>query len=136
MLTMAMRFKVLLVDDSRPFLKAAERFLSGLSNVLSVATAQSGADALRAVMLDRPHVVLMDLNMPGMNGFEALRCIKASDPGIHIIVVSLHDTADFRSAALQAGADGYVTKDKFAMELPAAIAACEAGGDTRPCPAV
>jgi DNA-binding NarL/FixJ family response regulator len=120
-----MRIKVLLVDDSWYFLRAAEHFLSSLAAVGWIVTAQNGADAVRAVVLERPNVVLIDLNMPGMNGFEAVRRIRALDSAIRIIVVSLHDDAEFRSAALKAGADGYIVKDNFAADLPAAFAVYE-----------
>jgi len=120
-----MRIKVLLVDDSWHFLKAAERFLSGIATVGSIVTAQNGADAVRAVTLERPHVVLIDLNMPGMNGLEAVRQIRVLDASVRIIVVSLHDEPEFRSAALQAGADGYIAKDNFAADLPVAFAVYE-----------
>jgi DNA-binding NarL/FixJ family response regulator len=121
-LAIAMQIKVLLVDDSWYFLRAAESFLSGITAVGWIVTAKNGADAVRAVVLERPHVVLIDLNMPGMNGFEAVRQIKALDSAVRIIVVSLHDDPEFRSAALKAGADGYIAKDNFAADLPAAFA--------------
>jgi DNA-binding NarL/FixJ family response regulator len=127
-----MRIKVLLVDDSWHFLKAAEGFLSGITAVGWIVTAQNGADAVRAFIVERPHVVLIDLNMPGMNGFEAVRQIRALDAAVRIIVVSLHDEPEFRSAALQAGADDYIAKDNFAADLPAAFAVYDT---QRSCPA-
>jgi len=63
-------------------------------------------------------MVLMDLNMHGMNGLEATRRIKALDPGIRVIVVSLDDTEEFRTAASHAGAENFVAKQDFATQLP------------------
>ncbi len=119
--------KVLLVDDSAFFLRAATRFLSGFAAVRDIVTAASGIEALRAVRHERPDLVLLDFNMPEMGGLETLRSIKALQPGLPVIIVSLHDTADFRAAARAAGADGYVAKPDFATGL-AEILAPEATG--------
>jgi DNA-binding NarL/FixJ family response regulator len=103
-------------------LQAAKRFLSGFGTVKAVVTAPNGLEALQAVLLERPDLVLLDLNMPGMGGLEAVRRIKALEPAIRVIVISLHDTADFRSAAKEAGADGYVCKSDFAAGLSRLLA--------------
>src|SRR5437660_454181 len=105
--------KVLLVDDSPYFLTAATRFMSDIGAVRVVATASNGDEAVRAVMRDRPDLVLIDINMPGMSGLAAVRRIKALEPALRVIVVSLNDCADFRSAAAAAGADGYIPKRDF-----------------------
>jgi two-component system nitrate/nitrite response regulator NarL len=114
--------KVLLVDDSPYFLKAATRFLSEIDAVV-VATARSGADAVQAVMRDRPDLVLIDINMPGMSGLAAVRRLKAVEPDLRVIVVSLNESPDFRAAAKAAGADGYIAKRDFAVRIVALLAA-------------
>lgn len=114
--------KVLLVDDSPYFLKAATRFLSELDGVAAIATAGNGDDALHAVLRERPDLVLMDINMPGMSGLAAVRRIKAVEPGVRIVVVSLNESQDFRAAAEAAGADGYIPKREFAAGIVALFA--------------
>jgi DNA-binding NarL/FixJ family response regulator len=114
--------KVLLVDDSPFFLKAATRFLSELDGVAAIATAGNGADALHAVARERPDLVLMDINMPGMSGLAAVGRIKAVEPGVRIVVVSLNESQDFRAAAEAAGADGYIPKRDFAAGIVALFA--------------
>src|SRR5215467_6754234 len=114
---------ILLVDDSRFFLKAATRFLSELDAVGAVATAHSGADAVRAVLRNRPDLVLMDINMPGMSGLAAVRRLKAVAPEVRVVVVSLNESSDFRAAAEAAGADGYISKRDFATGVAALFAA-------------
>ena len=57
----------------------------------------------------------MDLNMPGMSGLEATRRMKALDPGVRVIVVSLYDGPEFRTAAMNAGAEDLVAKQDFAV---------------------
>lgn len=115
--------KILLVDDSPFFLKAATRFLSELGTVTAVATAPSGADAVHAVLRDRPDLVLIDINMPGMSGLAAVRRIKAVTPEVRVVVVSLNESPDFRAAAEAAGADGYIAKRDFATGIVALFAA-------------
>jgi DNA-binding NarL/FixJ family response regulator len=114
--------KVLLVDDSPQFLSAAKRFISDIGPVRAVATARNGFDAVRAVMLDRPDLVLIDLNMPGMEGFAALHRLKALDPALPVVVISLNDCPDFRAAAEAAGADGYIAKRDFAAGVVSLLA--------------
>jgi two-component system, NarL family, nitrate/nitrite response regulator NarL len=115
--------KILLVDDSPFFLKAATRFLSELGTVTALATAHNGADAVRAVLRERPDLVLIDLNMPGMSGLAAVRRIKAVAPELRVVVVSLNESSDFRAAAEAAGADGYIAKRDFATGVVALFAA-------------
>jgi len=115
--------KVLLVDDSPYFLRAATRFLSELDAVAALATAASGADAVQAVIRDRPDLVLIDINMPGMSGLAAVRRIKAIEPDLRVVVVSLNESSDFRAAAGAAGADGYIAKRDFAAGVIALFAA-------------
>jgi two-component system, NarL family, nitrate/nitrite response regulator NarL len=115
--------KVLLVDDSPYFLKAATRFLSDFDAVAAVATVRSGSEAVQAVMRDCPDLVLIDINMPGMSGLAAVRRIRTiAPPELRVIVVSLNESADFRAAAEAAGADGYIAKRDFAAGIVALLA--------------
>jgi two-component system NarL family response regulator len=114
--------KVLLVDDSPYFIRAASRFLSELEAVVAVATAGNGADAVKAVLGDRPDVIIMDINMPGTGGLAAVRHIKAIEPDVRVVVVSLNESDDFRVAARAAGADGYIAKRHFATGIVAFFA--------------
>lgn len=117
--------RILLVDDNALFLASAQRFLANFAAVVAVGTARDGHEALeqlgRHLGHERPDVVLMDLNMRGMNGFEATQRIKALAPDIRVIIVSLHDAAEFRTAAVRAGAENLVAKQDFAALLPALL---------------
>ena len=113
--------KILLVDDNALFLASAQRFLANIDTVVGVTTARDGFEALEHLERDHPDLVLMDLNMPRMNGFEATQRIKALAPNTRVIVVSLHDAEEFRVAAQLAGAEDFVTKQEFAAKLPSLL---------------
>lgn len=110
--------RVLLVDDSMAFLAAATKFLNSLAGVEVVERATSAAEALARAAELRPDLVLMDVVMPGMNGFEATRLIKQDFDAPKVIILTLHSTAAYRSGAKSAGADSFVAKDDLVMELP------------------
>jgi DNA-binding NarL/FixJ family response regulator len=113
--------RVLLVDDSPRFTLAAMRFLSLLPDMEVIGQARSGREALDQVDRMHPDLVLMDVGMPGMDGLEATRRIKCKAEPPQIIIVTLHDSAEYRSQAENAGADGFVSKQDFATALPAAV---------------
>jgi CheY-like chemotaxis protein len=107
------RVRTLLVDDSE-FMRALLAMLIEESGFELVATAADGRQALRSVAALRPDLVLMDVNMPGMDGIEATRSIKESGKRSGyapvIVLVTSEDTLECRSQAEDAGADGFVSK--------------------------
>ncbi len=106
-----------LVDDSPSFLQSAARFLSSDERIEIVGMALSAQEALDEVERLQPALVLMDLTMPGMSGLEATRRLKASPHPPHVIILTLHDTEEYRQAAEQAHADGFVSKSDFGQKL-------------------
>jgi CheY-like chemotaxis protein len=109
---------VLLVDDNPDFLRAAERVVAGQPGVEVIGVAWSGAEALAKVTALRPDVVLMDVVMPVMSGFEATRRIKQARDAPFVIIVTMHDGPEHMEAARAAGADGFVTKPDLYALLP------------------
>jgi DNA-binding NarL/FixJ family response regulator len=76
-----------------------------------VGSASNGAEAVTAAGRLRPDLILMDLEMPGMGGIEAIRAIREDDPRVPIGVLTMFETRDHVETALQAGATGYIAKD-------------------------
>ncbi|HEV7278897.1 MAG TPA: response regulator [Pirellulaceae bacterium] len=115
------QLRVLVVDDHQ----IVRRGLSGLIAVADgmdlVAEAKDGQAAVELAQSLRPDVIVMDVNMPRMNGVEATRQIKALLPQIRIIGLSLHEQADLADAMLEAGADGYVAKNAPASDILRAL---------------
>lgn len=116
----AQRVRLLLVDDSEEFLRAAAAWLDQRPGFLVVGMARSGEEALEAVRRVGPDIVLMDLTMPGMGGFEATRVLKARPAPPLIVAVSLDDSQTVRDEASLAGADAFVSKARLSsLLLPA-----------------
>ena len=111
------KIRVLLVDDSPEFLKLATQFLATVQEIDPVGVALTGQDALVLAVGLQPDLILMDLVMPEMNGLDATRQIKAMpDPPI-VIVLTGHDTSEYRRAAATAGADGFMYKPELFTDL-------------------
>ncbi len=105
-----MTARVLVVDDILPNVKLLEAKLT--SEYFDVLTATSGPDALDIVQREQPDIVLLDVMMPGMNGFEVCKRIKSEPTTVHIpvVMVTALDQASDRVAGLEAGADDFLTK--------------------------
>ncbi len=114
---------VLLVDDSLLFLDIATRFLQEeyRDEVVVVGAAGGGEEALAQAQLLQPQVILIDLNMPGMSGLEAIPRLREALPDAGIIALTLLDAEAYRQAALAAGADGFVSKPNMGADLLPAI---------------
>ena len=110
--------RILLVDDNTAFLKAAAKFLNSLAGVKVVDRATSAAEGLARAAALRPDLVLMDVVMPGMNGLKAVGLLKQAVDAPKPVVLPWHDTEAYRAAAKAAGADGFIAKDQFVVELP------------------
>ena len=112
----ARRVRTVLADDNGGFLAAAGRFLATQS-VEVVGMARTGLETLRLLDALRPELLMLDLEMPDLDGLAVLRLVKSRSDSPRVIIVTLHDHEQYRSAAAQAGADGFVPKRVFATEL-------------------
>jgi DNA-binding NarL/FixJ family response regulator len=114
--------KIVIAEDHRILRELLARFLSDTNGAEVVAEAEDGLDALHCVEELRPDLVLLDLSMPKMDGLSVLRKIKRRSPETRVLVLTMHDSRDYISEALQAGADGYCLKEDLgSQELTSAI---------------
>jgi DNA-binding NarL/FixJ family response regulator len=121
--------RVLLVDDHAVLRAGVRAMLQHAQGITIVGEAGGGFDALQLVRELQPHVVLMDLAMPAMNGLEATRHLAEAYPDVRVLILSLYSAEEQVRQALEAGAAGYVLKDADAAELEFAVRAV-AGGQT------
>ena len=108
---------ILLADDHAVVRAGVRRLLEQDTRFIVVAEADSGERAYQLFGEHLPDITIMDLNMPGMGGMEAIGRIMMRYPNAKILVLSMHENAAFASQALKAGAKGYLTKNGLADEL-------------------
>ncbi len=118
---------VLVVDDHRMFAEAIELLLGGREGIEIVGTVGTGEEAVDLVKHRPPHVVLMDIDLPGIDGIETTRRIRAEVPEAQVIVITAFQEAGTIASAIQAGASGYVPKTKAADDLLSVIKSAAAG---------
>jgi DNA-binding NarL/FixJ family response regulator len=118
---------VLCVDDHRLIREGITHILERYDDVRVVGQAANGREAIELYERLRPRITLMDLQMPVMNGLDAIRAIRAADPQARIIVLTMYQGDEDAFRALQAGAVGYVLKDSVPEELIRVIRDVDAG---------
>jgi DNA-binding NarL/FixJ family response regulator len=121
------KIRVVLADDHTIFRQGLKRLLDEDPRFSVVAEATDGREAIEAVRVHGPKVVLMDITMPGLSGLEAARRIRRTYPDTQVLVLSVHGDEEYIARAFEAGCIGYVVKDVRASELFAAIEAAAEG---------
>jgi DNA-binding NarL/FixJ family response regulator len=116
-----LRIRVLLADDHRLFRDGVRTLLEQEADLEVVGMATDGQSVLAQIRTCRPDVVLMDVSMPGLNGLETTRHLRADHPDVAVLMLSMHADHRFVVEALRAGALGYMLKDCEISELSAAI---------------
>jgi DNA-binding NarL/FixJ family response regulator len=106
-----MALKLMIVDDHEGMRKMIRQLIAAPGD--AVVECASGEEAMLAVTDFRPDCVTMDVSMPGLCAFKATRGIRAAHPSARVIVVSSHDLPEYRRAANEAGAAGYVIKENL-----------------------
>src|SRR2546425_260217 len=122
-----MIINILIVEDQRIVREGLRAVLEDEDEIAIVGEAANGQEAIDLFVRLRPDVVLMDLQMPVMDGPEATRRIHELSPDAHILVLTTYATDEFIFKALRAGAQGYLLKDASIDELLAAIRSVQAG---------
>jgi DNA-binding NarL/FixJ family response regulator len=119
--------RVVIADDHRVVRDGLVTILGAMDGVQVVGAAQDGAEAVALAGWEDADVVLMDLRMPGMDGVEATRAVRASRPGTAVVVLTTYTDDESILAALQAGAAGYLTKNASTDDIRRALEAAAAG---------
>ncbi|SHE89021.1 response regulator [Flavisolibacter ginsengisoli] len=112
---------ILIVDDHTLIRETWSFILNADSRFNVIAACGSGEEAVELAKQFRPHIVLMDINLPGINGIEATALIRKYAPGTKIVAISLHTQPAFVQKIMQNGASGYVTKNSGRQEMVKAI---------------
>ena len=113
--------RVVLVDDHTLVRAGVRRILEGQPGIEVAGEFGDGESALAAMARLDANVLVLDLTLPGLDGFEVLRRVKASRPGIKVLVLTMHASPEYAARAIEDGADGYLLKDSAVNDLVAAI---------------
>lgn len=108
---------VLLVDDNKNFMESAIKFLTTDKHFSVVGWAFTAAEAFEKNDKFKPDLILMDLSLPDMNGFDASKILKQKSDAPKIIILSFDNYDDYSIEALNAGADGYLCKSDFGSKI-------------------
>jgi len=113
--------RLLIVDDHAVIRRGIQSILRAWPEWEISGEASNGTEAVQLAASLKPEIVLMDISMPGMNGLEASRAIRKTNPEIKIILLTLHDSLEWVETALHAGARGYLLKSETENELIRAL---------------
>ena len=119
---------VLLADDHRIVREGLKRILQSARDIVVLAEAQSGHEALELARQHRPRVAVVDLSMPGLSGMALIERLRAEFADMAILVLTMHAEEQYALRAFRSGATGYLTKDSAAEELVLALRKVAAGG--------
>jgi two-component system, NarL family, response regulator NreC len=118
---MQKKITVLICDDHAMFREGVKTILSAQPDIEVVGEAADGKEAVEQAIRLYPHVVLMDISMPVLKGFDAARRIRKARPDVKVLILTVYDDEDLVARCLDAGAAGYVLKDSPPLQLVYAI---------------
>ena len=120
--------RILLADDHATVRQGLKLLIDSQSDMGVVGEAADGNGVLEQAEALKPDIIVMDISMPGMNGFIATRMLKRAQPDVAIVALTRHDDDTYLEELLRAGASGYVLKQSAPMEFLQAIRAVASGG--------
>ena len=121
------RIRVLLVDDHTVLRAGLRLLLSAQPDMEVIGEASDGREAVDAAARLTPDVILLDISMPGMGGIEAVEALRRIQPGVRVLILTMHDDEEYLRQVLRSGASGYVLKKAADTELLSAIRAVHRG---------
>ena len=125
---MAHSKKVLIIEDDEEIRNSFSLIVNSSDKFTVINTYGNGESAISNLPKDQPDIVLMDIELPGINGIQATKLIKDKFPQVEVIMVSVYEDSDLVFEALKAGASGYITKSANYMELLSALDEISRGG--------
>jgi two-component system, NarL family, invasion response regulator UvrY len=120
--------KILVADDHTIVREGLKQILGEVPDMIVAGEASDGASTLHKIREDRYDLVLLDIAMPGINGLDVLKQLKAEEPDVPVLMLSMYPEEQYAVRTLKAGASGYLTKESAPNELIAAIRKVCSGG--------
>lgn len=125
---MAFSKKVFIVEDDKDLRSSFTHIVNNADKFIVIGSYATAEDAINDIPRKKPEIILMDIQMPGMNGVEATEVIKEKYPHIEIVMVTVYEDNELVFNALKAGASGYITKSANYLELLTALEEIVKGG--------
>ncbi len=125
---MAKPFNILLADDHVMFRRGVRRIIQSIGDVEVVGEASDGFELLELLKKTAPDLIVLDISMPNLRGLEATREIKIINPGVKVLILTMHKDREYLYHAFSAGAEGYLLKEDADSELISAIDTLRKGG--------
>lgn len=122
------KIKIVLIDDHELFREGIKRILALEPGFEIVADGKDGSQAIDLVREHKPDIILMDINMPQMNGVEATKQLTKTFPNVKVLILSIHDDESYVTHVLKTGASGYLLKEMDADALIEAVRVVASGG--------
>lgn len=120
--------EVFIVDDHAIFREGLKRVINDAPDMEVTGEAADGSEALKKILAGTCDIVILDLGLPGMTGFDVLRAVKAKRPSMPVIIMSIHTEEEYAVIVLKEGASGYLTKESVPGDLLGAIRKVIKGG--------
>ncbi len=121
------KINVMIVDDHSLIREGLKQLLEFDGTIKVVGEASNGIECLEKITICNPDVLLLDINMPEMNGIEVLKKMKEDGTQIKVLILTVHNEMDYLMKAVDIGVDGYILKDSESSELKKAIRAVKDG---------
>ena len=115
------QINILIVDDHSMIREGLKSLLELDGDIEVIAEAENGEECLQKLLLVKPDVLLLDINMPKMNGLEVLKSLKDAKSKVKVLVLTVHNETEYLMKAVEIGINGYVLKDSESAELKKAI---------------
>lgn len=122
-----MPITVSIVEDDHRIRESLAILIDGVENIRCISSHPNGEEALKEIVVKKPDVVLMDINLPGMSGIECVRKLKAALPKLQILMLTMYEDDDQVFQSLMAGASGYLVKRTTPAEILQAIEEVHSG---------
>ncbi len=121
------KYKLLLADDHKIFRQGMKRLIEDKPEFEIVGEVRDGSELLQRLQRLKPHMILLDISMPGVGGIDAAREIRKLYPDIKVLMLTMHKKKEYMYHAISAGAQGYLLKEDSDIELFSAIKAIRNG---------
>ena len=124
----AYKYNILVVDDYPPLRRMVKEIIEASPDLQVIGELNDGQELLKFIKKSQAHLILLDISMPNLGGFEATRKVKQDHPEVKVLILTIHQYKEYAERARSLGAEGYLLKDEIDDELLPAITSLRQGG--------